>query len=107
MLTKENLEREIKYILDQLLEKYHPEKVILFGSAADSNSTEINDLDFLVIKSNVPHFGIDRLYEVNSVIDRGSGADILVYKPEEVAELLEMGDPFIKKIINEGRLLYG
>lgn len=107
MLTKESLEREIQKVLKELIEKYHPEKVILFGSAADPDAAEVNDLDFLVIKSDVPHYGIDRLYEVNILIDRGAGVDILVYKPEEIEERLRMGDPFVKKMVYEGRVLYG
>ena len=102
MLTKENLEAEIQKVLSQLKDKYHPEKVILFGSAV-----EINDLDFLVIKRDVPELGIDRLYEVNPIIDRSSAVDILVYKPEEIEELMMLGDPFIKKIMADGRVIYG
>ncbi len=108
MLTKENLEAEIQKVLKQLIEKYHPEKVILFGSAADPDATEVNDLDFLVIKSDVPEMGLDRLYEVNCLIDRGTtAADILVYKPGEIDEQLSMGDPFVKLMVNKGRVLYG
>ena len=107
MLTKENLEAEIQKVLKQLIEKYHPEKVILFGSAADPEAAEVNDLDFLVIKDDVPEYGIDRLYEVNSLIDRGVGVDILVYRPNEITERLRIGDPFVKIMVNKGRVLYG
>ena len=107
MLTKESLESEIQKVLKQLIEKYHPEKVILFGSAADPDAAEVNDLDFLVIKEDVPYYGLDRLCEVNSLIDRSVGVDILVYKPEEIKERLRMGDPFVGIMVNKGRLLYG
>jgi len=107
MLTKENLEAEIQKVLKQLIEKYHPEKVILFGSAADPEASEVNDLDFLAIKKDIPKTGIDRLYEVNSLIDRGAGVDILVYTPEEIEERLRLGDPFVTLMVNKGRLLYG
>jgi phosphotransacetylase len=45
--------------------------------------------------------------EVDRLIERNIAADILVYKPEEIKERLEMGDPFIKKIFKEGKVLYG
>jgi hypothetical protein len=32
---------------------------------------------------------------------------MLVYRPEEIKERLEMGDPFIKKIFKDGKVLYG
>ena len=107
LLTKENLEEEVRKILRQIIEKYHPEKVVLFGSAADPEAAEINDLDFLIIKEDVPYYGLDRLYEINCLIERHVPVDILVYKPGEIEERLRMGDPFVKIMVNKGRLLYG
>jgi len=107
MLTKADIEREIQKVLKQIVEKYRPEKVILFGSAADEDAPEVNDLDFLIIKEDVPEQGIDRLYEINCLVDRGFAVDLLVYKPKEIEERLRMGDPFVKVMVNKGRLLYG
>jgi predicted nucleotidyltransferase len=98
--------KEIEDIKNQLIEKYKPEKIILFGSAVWGQS-EINDIDLLIIKGETPYYGIDRMREVDRLIERNIAADILVYKPEEIKERLEMGDPFIKKIIKEGKVLYG
>jgi len=107
MLTRENIEAEIQKVLVQLIEKYHPEKVILFGSAADPAAAGIGDLDFLVIKEDVPERGIDRILEVETLIERHVAADILVYRPGEVAERLRLGDPLVTKILSEGRTVYG
>ncbi|MBI5696366.1 MAG: nucleotidyltransferase domain-containing protein [Nitrospirae bacterium] len=108
MITKELRDKEIQKVLTQIVEKYHPLKVILFGSAADEAAAEVNDLDFLIIMEDVPEGGIDRLYEINSLVDRGGFAvDMLVYTPGEIDERIRMGDPFVRKMVNEGRLLYG
>jgi predicted nucleotidyltransferase len=98
--------KEIEDIKNQLIEKYKPEKIILFGSAVWGQG-EINDIDLLIIKGETPYYGIDRMREVDRLIERNIAADILVYKPEEIKERLEMGDPFIKKIFKEGKVLYG
>jgi predicted nucleotidyltransferase len=98
--------KEIEDIKNQLIEKYKPEKIILFGSAVWGQG-EINDIDLLIIKGETPYYGIDRMREVDRLIERNIAADILVYKPEEFKERLEMGDPFIKKIFKEGKVLYG
>jgi predicted nucleotidyltransferase len=98
--------KEIEDIKNQLIEKYKPEKIILFGSAVWGQG-EINDIDLLIIKGATPYYGIDRMREVDRLIERNIAADILVYKPEEIEERLEMGDPFIKKILKEGKVLYG
>ena len=107
MLTKEDLEREIQKVLKQIVEKYQPEKVILFGSAADPAAFEVNDLDFLIIKEEVPERGIDRIYELECMIERHAPVDLLVYRPSEIEERLRLGDPFIKLMMSRGRLLYG
>ena len=33
--------------------------------------------------------------------------DFLVYRPDEFGKRVEMGDPFLKTIIKEGKVLYG
>lgn len=103
---KNKLLQSINNIKQQLIEKYKPEKIILFGSAAWGEG-EINDIDLLIIKSDTPYYGIDRMRELDRLIKRDIAADILVYRPEEIKERLEMGDPFIKKIFKEGMVLYG
>ncbi len=98
--------REIESIKNQLVEKYKPDRIILFGSAA-WGAGEINDVDFLIVKTDPPHYGIDRMRMLDRIIKRNIAADMLVYKPEEVRERLKLGDPFLKKIFSEGKVLYG
>jgi predicted nucleotidyltransferase len=99
--------REIESIVRQIVDKYHPEKIILFGSAARGDYEKANDLDFLIVKDDVPHLGIDRMRELDDLIDREMAADMLVYRPAEFEERLALGDPFIRLILEEGRVLYG
>lgn len=101
-----DLEYEIDNIKTQILEKYHPEKIILFGSAAWGDE-EVNDIDFLIIKSETPYYGIDRMRELDRLIKRDVAADMLIYRPDEIQERLQLGDPFIKKIFKDGKVLYG
>jgi uncharacterized protein len=100
-------EKEIQSITKQLIEKYGPEKIILFGSAARGDRDQANDLDFLIIKQDVPLYGIDRMRELDELIERNVAADMLVYRPDEFEDRIRLGDPFIKAILREGRVLYG
>jgi predicted nucleotidyltransferase len=102
-----NFEQEIQSITKQLIQKYGPEKIILFGSAARGDYGKANDLDFLIIKQDVPLYGIDRMRELDELIDRNVAADMLVYLPNEFDERVRLGDPFIKAVLREGRILYG
>jgi hypothetical protein len=103
--TKINI--EIESIVQQIVSKYHPIKIILFGSAARGDFEKANDLDFLIIKDDVPYLGIDRMRELDDIIERNIAADMLVYRPAEFDERVALGDPFIKAILKEGRVLYG
>ena len=105
-MKKEALLEEIDRIKAQLISKYEAEKIILFGSAAWGKG-EANDIDIFVVKSDVPHYGYDRLLELYRLIKADAPVDYIVYKPEEVENRLSLGDPFIKKIFKEGKVLYG
>jgi uncharacterized protein len=102
-----DFEKEIKSITAQIIEKYKPEKIILFGSAAEGRISLHSDLDFLIIKKNTPLYGADRIREVSRMINRNIPVDFLVYRPEEFEKRLKMGDPFLKAILKEGKVLYG
>jgi predicted nucleotidyltransferase len=102
-----DFEKEIQSITKQLIEKYGPEKIILFGSAARGDRDQANDLDFLIIKQDVPLYGIDRMRELDELIERNVAADMLVYRRDEFEDRIRLGDPFIKAILREGRVLYG
>ena len=102
-----NFEKEIESIVIQIIEKYEPQKIILFGSAARGESGSDSDADFLIIKKDTPFYGADRIRELSRIVNRNIPVDFLVYRPEEFEKRVEMGDPFLKAIIKEGRVLYG
>jgi predicted nucleotidyltransferase len=102
-----SLQSEIESITAQLIEKYKPEKIILFGSAARGDATPDSDVDLLIIKQDTPHYGADRIMEVSGLIERAVPVDFLVYRPDEFQSRLGMGDPFIELILKEGKVLYG
>jgi predicted nucleotidyltransferase len=101
------IEKQIESIKEQLLEKYKPEKIIIFGSYARGEFNEDSDLDFLIIKKDTPYQGRDRARELRRLIKKNIACDFLVYRPEEFEERLKLGDPFIKSILEEGIIIYG
>lgn len=103
----DDFENEIEHITAQIVEKYKPEKVILFGSAAKGEMGPDSDADFLIVKKNTPYYGADRIRELSRIIERNIAVDFLVYRPDELEKRLEMGDPFLELIIREGKILYG
>jgi predicted nucleotidyltransferase len=102
-----DLQDEIRHITAQLVEKYGPERIILFGSAARGEPQADSDADFLIIKRDCPLIGRDRIRELHRLIDRNIPVDFLVYRPEELEGRLAMGDPFLKAVLRDGKVLYG
>ena len=86
--------------------QYEPEKTIIFGSYVRDEMDEYSDLDFVVIKKTEKRF-IERLIEVAGLIDLNLGkVDVFVYTPEEIERMMEWGNPFIERVLKEGRILY-
>ena len=97
---------QIDSIKDQLIKKYKPQKIFLFGSSVTGNMTKDSDLDFLIIKNDEKD-PYHRMVEVYRLIKKDIAADFLIYTPQEFNERLKLGDPFITSILSEGRVLYG
>lgn len=105
-MIQNQIQVQIDSIKRQLIEHYHPEKIILFGSSASNQMTADSDLDFLIVKDDKRNFH-DRLVSVYKLIDKTIAADFIVYTPQEISERVKMGDPFIKSVLSEGKVLYG
>jgi predicted nucleotidyltransferase len=106
MILKEQFDEEIQNIVEQLIHLYRPEKVILFGSLAKGKINQGTDIDLFIIKSEVPELGVDRIRQLDAMINYKLATDFIVYKPEEVEQRLKLGDPFVKSIFEEGKVLY-
>ena len=105
-MVPQEIQQEIDNIARQIIEKYKPKKIILFGSATHGDFTEDSDLDFFIIKEEVPYLGRDRARELRRIIQKQSAADFLIYKPEEFNSCIGSGDPFLQTIVKYGKVLY-
>lgn len=103
---KQKYQREVDKIIDKIVTKYKPEKIIAFGSTTSAKIDENSDIDLLVIKDDKRRF-IDRVGEVSEMFTHNLPVDIIVYTPEEVDRLTTWGDPFIKTVLSKGQVLYG
>ena len=97
--------KQIEDVGQQIGERFSPERVILFGSYAEGEPTEDSDVDLLVI---MPTNGspVDQSVEIRLALHPPFPMDLLVRTPEKVRERVDMGDPFMRRILAKGRLLY-
>jgi predicted nucleotidyltransferase len=106
MISKDQFDKEIQNIVNQLVRLYKPEKIILFGSLAKGQIEQGTDIDLFIIKSDVPELGVDRIRQLDALIKYRLATDFIVYKPQELEQRLKLGDPFVKTILKEGKVLY-
>ena len=106
MVSKDQFDIEIQNIVNQLVRLYKPEKIILFGSLAKGRIQQGTDIDLFIIKRDVPEFGVDRIRQLDALIKYSLATDFFVYRPEELEQRLKLGDPFVKSILKEGKVLY-
>jgi predicted nucleotidyltransferase len=99
-----NKSTEIERIVSSLT-LYQPERIILFGSAARGNTDEYSDIDLIVIKDTDQRF-VQRLIDVTRYLPKDTTVDVLVYTPDEIKAMVEEGNPFILKALEEGKVLY-
>jgi len=85
--------------------EFGAERVILFGSYAQGTVTEDSDVDLLVIG---PFEGrsVDRSVEIRMRLRPRFPMDLLVRTPEKVRQRIQMGDDFMREILEEGKVLY-
>jgi predicted nucleotidyltransferase len=89
----------------QALQGYHPQRIILFGSVARGEADADSDLDVLVIKDTADPF-VRRLEAMAELCPLGVHADILVYTPHELRQMVADGNPFILQALREGKTVY-
>ena len=84
----------------------HPDRLILFGSAARGETGPDSDLDFLVVKAGVAHRRklAQKIY--GSLFGLGVPVDIIVVTPEDIE--LYKNDPgsIIAPAVSQGREVY-
>ena len=95
----------IDEVVHQIVEKFHPQKIILFGSYARGNPRPESDVDLLVIMET-PLKEVEQAIQICRRIDYRFGLDLLVYTPQRLAERLKMGDWFLRDALREGKVLY-
>ena len=96
---------QIETLSQQIVEKFQPERIILFGSHAYGEPTKDSDVDLLVV---LPFEGYPfrKAAEIRCQINPKFPIDFLVRTPDQLRQRLELGDFFIKEIIDRGKVLY-
>lgn len=104
---KRTLDQQIlNEIIHRIVEVAHPDKIILFGSAARDQMDANSDVDLLVIKGGNFHRG--RLTEeiYMNLFGVGQAVDIVVVTPEDVERYRDSIALIIRPALEEGKVVY-
>ncbi|KAA5806010.1 nucleotidyltransferase domain-containing protein [Thermoanaerobacterium thermosaccharolyticum] len=101
-----SLEEELKSLVDTIVEKCNPQKIILFGSMANGKQTVWSDIDLVIIMDTDLRY-IDRLLYISQIAKCDVPVDFFVYTPEEERRFIETNNLFYtKEVIEKGKVLY-
>jgi len=92
-------------IIRRIVEVAHPEKIILFGSAARGEMGPNSDVDLLIIKKGADVLDLmGQIYR--NLHGAGAAVDAIVVTPEDVERFKDSHALVIKPALREGRVVY-
>jgi predicted nucleotidyltransferase len=96
--------RLIRRFARQVAERFHPEKIILFGSHAYGQPHADSDVDILVIMS--ARNELAQAVKICLAVEYPFPLDLLVRTPHNLAWRLAEGDSFLREVMDRGKVLY-
>jgi uncharacterized protein len=95
----------IRLLARQIADRFHPQKIILFGSYAYGQPRPESDIDLLIIMKTELRESKQAL-QIRQFLNPLFGLDLIVYTPEKMDQRLALGDFFLSEIIERGIVLY-
>jgi predicted nucleotidyltransferase len=89
----------------EIVTRFDPETIILFGSHASGTASVESDVDLMVVMET-PVSEAEQAVRICQAIDYRFGLDLLVRTPETLEQRLGLGDQFIREVLATGRTLY-
>lgn len=100
-----NIDYAIAEITEQIINKFDPKAIILFGSIAKGTYNLYSDIDLCIIKDTLNKR--DLIMRIQTEIDSKIPFDILVYTNDEWERNVNDPASFAYIINNTGVILYG
>jgi len=98
----------MEWIKEKIVTAMQPEKIVLFGSYAWGTPTETSDIDLYIVVGDTGQPSYRRAREVYRAL-RGINVpvDVIVQTHEEFESSRAVASSLVKKVMEEGIVLYG
>ncbi len=104
--TMQDVDGKIREMVRRIVERFHPQKIILFGSHATGTAGPDSDVDLLVVM-DVDGSRRKRAVEIDlALADVDVPKDVIVVTPEDLQAGRESVGTIIHPAVREGATLY-
>jgi predicted nucleotidyltransferase len=99
------LNQDVERFVTELVRRFEPERVVLFGWHAPGSPQLHAEVGLLVV---MPFEGrpLAQAVRIEQEVEHDFPLEVLVRRPEEVEQAIEMGNSLIEGILKRGRSLY-
>ncbi len=105
-MTKTEIQNALDEMTRRIVERFHPDRIILFGSYVKGEPTENSDLDMLIV---MPVEGSRRrnANEIDLMLaDRVVPIDLIVVTPEQFNRQKDVIGTIIREAVRDGRVIF-
>lgn len=96
----------IEKMTQRIVERFHPQRVILFGSHARGDSRSESDFDLLIVAPSNEARWQRTVPVYRALAGMRVAKDIVWWTAEEIAEWQGVKSHFINTVLREGKVLY-
>lgn len=105
-MTKAEIQDVLDDMTRRIVERFHPDKIIVFGSYVRGEHTENSDLDILIVMP-VEGSRRKRANEIDlTLADRVVPMDLIVVTPEQFDRQKDVIGTIVREAVRDGRVIY-
>lgn len=105
-MTESEIMHALNEMVQRIVGRFHPDRIILFGSYANGEPTYDSDLDILVV---MPVEG-SRRSKANEIdlalADRTVPVDVIVVTPDQFEKQRDVIGTIVREAVREGKTVY-
>lgn len=99
-------EAAIPLMVERIVERFHPRRVVLFGSRARGTATPESDVDLLIVLDRVVDKRRAAIEIRRALSDLPVCKDIIVTTPDEIARRGDLTGSVLRPALREGKVVY-